>query len=125
MEPRRKEDMEAPSGAARLHVIVRRDEGLDRDGGEAWVGNRVLGWLRFIIPATAEALVTVPDAEAGRLLRMLERAAAAVTWSATVIGTLFGASAAHLPPIGTVIVVVLEIVVPPVALRARRSDDDK
>jgi hypothetical protein len=114
-----------PSGAARLHIIVKRDEGPDdRRNDEAWGGNPVLGWLRWLIPATAEALVTVPGAEAGRLLRMVERAAAGITWSATVIGTLFGASAAHLPPIGTTIVVVLEIVVPPTAmLRARRGDD--
>jgi hypothetical protein len=114
-----------PSGAARLHIIVKRDDSPDDpQSGKSWGGN--LGWLRWLIPAKAEALVTVPGAEAGRMLRMLERAGTAVTWSATVILTLFGASAAHLPPIGTTIVVVLEIVVPPLAvLRARRNDDDK
>lgn len=56
---------------------------------------------------------------------MLERATIAITWSATVIGTLFGASAAHLPPAGTTIVLVLELAAPPIILRARRSDDDK
>jgi len=114
-----------PSGAAQLHIIVKRDEGPDDpQSGKGWAGN--LGWLRWLIPAKAEAMVTVPGAEAGRMLRMLERAGIAVTWSATVIVTLFGASTAHLPPIGTIIVVVLEIVVPPVAvLRARRNDGDR
>jgi len=104
MEERPMEKLPEPSSAATLHIIVKRDQD----------------------PERVEALLTVPEKEAGRLLRMLERAAVAVTWSATVIGTLFGASAAHLPPIGTTIVVVLEIVVPPVVmLRARRGDDDK
>lgn len=120
-------EQKEPSDAARLHIIVKRDEGPgDRGNNGAGGGNRMLGWLRWLIPATAEALVTVPGAEAGRLLRLVERAAAGITWSATVIGTLFGASAAHLPPIETTIVVVLEIVVPPAAiLRARPGDDDK
>lgn len=114
-----------PSDAAQLHIIVKRDEGPDdRESGKDWTGN--LGWLRWLVPAWAEARLTLPGAEAGRLLRMLERAATAVVTPATVIATLFGASAAHLPPIGTTVVVVLEIVVPPVtALRARRNDDDK
>jgi hypothetical protein len=114
-----------PSDAARLHIIVKRDEGPDdQQSGKDWTGH--LGWLRWVIPAKAEALLTLPGAEAGRLLRMLERAGTAVSGPATVIATLFGAAAAHLPPIGTTIVVVLEIVVPPaVALRARRNDDDK
>lgn len=114
-----------PSGAAQLHIIVKRDEGPDEpQGGKDWAGN--LGWLRWLIPAKAEALVTVPDAEAGRMLRMLERAVTALPWSATVIVTLFAAPAAHLPPIGTIIVVVLEIVVPPLAvLRSRRNDHDE
>jgi hypothetical protein len=114
-----------PSGAARLHIIVRRDEDPDDpQGGKGWAGN--LGWLRWLIPAKAEALFTLPGAEAGRMLRMLERAGTAVTWSVTVIVTLFGAATAHLPPIGTIIIVVLEIVVPPLAvLRARGNDDDK
>lgn len=120
------EELPKPSDAAQLHIIVKRDEGPDeRESGEGWAENRVFGWLRWLIPATAEARVTVPGAEAGRLLRMLERTAVAVTWSATVISTLFGASAAHLPPIGTTIVIVLEIAVPPVMLRARRREDDE
>jgi len=120
-------EQKEPSDAARLHIIVKRDEGLDDRGSNGTGGgNRALGWLRSLIPATAEALVTVPGAEAGRLLRLVERVAAGITWSATVIGTLFGAPAAHLPPIETTIVIVLEIVVPPTAiLRARRGHDDK
>jgi hypothetical protein len=38
-----------------------------------------------------------------------------------VIGTLFGAAAAHLPPAGTTVVVALEVVVPAVVLGARRD----
>jgi len=38
-----------------------------------------------------------------------------------VICTLFGASSAHLPPAGTTILVVLEIVIPPVVFRSRRN----
>ena len=129
MEERPMEKLPKPSRAATLHIIVRRDQSPDdRESGEDLGGNRIrcwLWWLRWLIPATVEAWLTVPDAEAG-LLRMLERVAVAVTWSAAVIATLFGASAAHLPPIGTTIVIVLEIVVPPVVmLRARRGDDDK
>jgi hypothetical protein len=119
------EELPKPSDAAQLHIIVKRDDGPDdREGGQARTGNPVSGWLRWLIPASAEARVTVPGTEAGRLLRMLERATIAITWSATVIGTLFGAPAAHLPPAATTIVVVLELAAPPVVLRARRDDDE-
>lgn len=119
-----------PSAAAELRIILKRDDAPDdREELEdypAWTVNRVLGWLRWLVPAAVWVRVSVPGSEAGRLLRMLERVTVAVTWSATVLGTLFGASAAHLPPIGTIIVVVLEIAVPAVILlRACRRDNDE
>jgi hypothetical protein len=46
-------------------------------------------------------------------------------WQTSVIGSLFGAAAAHLPPAGTTAVVILEIVVPPFLLRRRRREKDK
>jgi hypothetical protein len=117
-----------PSAAAELRIILKgNDAPGEREELEdypAWTVNRVLGWLRWLVPAAVWVRVSVPGTEAGRLLRMLERVTIAVTWSATVLGTLFGASA-HLPPIGTIIVVVLETVVPAVILRARRRDNDE
>lgn len=115
-----------PSSMAELHIIVKRDEGPDApEVRVGWPANHLFGWLRWLLPATAEARVTIPGTEAGLLLGMLERITVAVTWSATVIGTLFGASAAHLPPAGTITIVVLEILAPLVMLRARRGSVDK
>jgi hypothetical protein len=112
--------------AAELRIVLKRDSApAEREDSAGWTVNSVPGWLRWLVPATVGVRVIVPGTEAGRLLRLLERVTVAVTWSATVLGTLFGASAAHLPPAGTTIVVVLEIVVPPVILRARRRDNDK
>jgi hypothetical protein len=102
------------TAAAELRIIMKEDD-----------SNRVFSWLRRLLPAAIWLRVMVPDAEAGQLLRTLERVTVAVTWPTTVIGTLFGASAAHLPPAGTTTVVVLEIVAPAVMLRARRGDSDK
>lgn len=60
------EELPKPSDAAQLHIIVKRDDGPDgREGGEAWTGNPVFGWLRWLIPATAEARVTVPGTRPG------------------------------------------------------------
>jgi hypothetical protein len=115
-----------PSGKAELHIIVKQDESPDvPEGNVDWTASPMLRWLRWLVPSTAEVWVTVPGTEADRLLRMLERITVAVTWPATVIGTLFGAAAAHLPPAGTITVVVLEIAAPPVMLRARRGSVDK
>jgi hypothetical protein len=118
-----------PSAAAELRIILKRgdapDDRVELEDYPGWTVNRVLGWLRWLVPAAVWVRVSVPGSEAGRLLRMFERVTVAVTWSATVLGTLFGASAAHLPPIGTIIVVVLEIVVPLVILRGGRRGSDE
>jgi hypothetical protein len=58
-----------------------------------------------------------PGDGAGRKLRTLERITLAAVWATAVICTLFGAGSAHLPPAGTIILVVLEIVIPPVVFR--------
>jgi hypothetical protein len=69
--------------------------------------------------------VTVPGADSVPLLRMLEHVTFAIAWPTAVIGTLFGASAAHLPPIGTTIVVMLEVVIPAVVLLGGHGRSDK
>lgn len=65
--------------------------------------------------------VKVPSSQAGQLLRVFERVVPLAVWQTSVIGSLFGAAAAHLPPVGTTAVVVLEIVVPPLLLLRRRK----
>jgi hypothetical protein len=66
--------------------------------------------------------VKVPSAQAGKLLRLAERVMPLAIWQTSVVGSVFGAAAAHLPPAGTTAVVVLEIVVPPLLLRRRKGD---
>jgi hypothetical protein len=118
--------MEEPTAEAELHILLRRDGASDgRQDDAGWTGNRALTWLRRLVPAAVWVRVIVSDAEVGRLLRTLERITLAVTWPAAVIGTLFGAAAAHLPPAGTTIVVVLEIAIPTVMLRMRRSTSNE
>ena len=56
----------------------------------------------------------------GPLNARLERVLLGVAWAATVPSTLYGAAAAHLPPQGALVVIVLEIVVPPVVFRSWR-----
>jgi hypothetical protein len=77
--------------------------------------------LPRLVPAAIAFWITVPAADSVPLLRMLERITFAIAWPSGVIGTLFGAAAAHLPPAGTTVVVALEVVVPAVVLGARRD----
>ena len=69
--------------------------------------------------------VKVPSSQAGQLLRVTERVMPLAVWQISVIGSLFGAAAAHLPPAGTTAVVVLEILVPPLMLRRRKREKRK
>ena len=118
--------MEEPTAEAELHILLRRDGAPDgRQDGAGWTANRALTWLRRLVRAAGWVRVIVSDAEAGRLLRTLERITLTVAWPTAIIGTLFGAAAAHLPSAGTTIVVVLEIAIPPVILRTRHSTSDK
>ena len=114
-------DGQQPTAAAEIYIVLipsHLPEG--QQEGADWAGHRGLAKLRRFGPAVRVG-VTVPPAQASQLLRVFERIALAVTWQATVIGSLVGAAAAHLPPAGTTIVVVLEIAIPPVLLRKRRG----
>jgi hypothetical protein len=59
--------------------------------------------------------------DSDQMLRTVERMVLAVMWPFAVIGTLFGAGSAHLSPAGATIVIVLEILIPPLVFRGRRS----
>lgn len=110
---------EAPTAAAELRVELRRDSG--QAGGTSADGSQLPGWLLWLVPAAIALRVTVPAADSVPLLRMLERVTFAIAWPSGVIGTLFGASAAHLPPIGTTVVVALEVLIPAAVFRGRRE----
>lgn len=111
---------ELPTAAAELRLELRRDSRQDEhpsaDGRPG-----LPAWLLWLVPAAIALRITVPGADSVPLLRMLERVTFAIAWPSGVIGTLFGASAAHLPPIGTTIVVALEVVIPAVVLRGRHG----
>lgn len=47
-------------------------------------------------------MIQVPGAQASGLIRSFEHLGLAATAVAAVIGTLYGAAAAHIPPMGTV-----------------------
>jgi hypothetical protein len=113
---------ELPTADAELRIELRRDS--RQEEGAPTAGSRLPGWLRWLVPAAIGLRVTVPGTASVPLLRMLERVTFAIAWPTGVIGTLFGASAAHMPPIGTTIVVALEVVIPAAVLRGRRSRDD-
>jgi hypothetical protein len=111
---------EVPTAAAELRFELRQDGGQD-EGTSADRGRRLPGWLLWLVPAAIVLRVTVPAADSVPLLRMLERVTFAIAWPSGVIGTLFGASAAHLPPIGTTALIALELVIPAAVLRGRRG----
>ena len=114
-----------PTAAAELYIALIPSHQSDGEQDAAsWSANRGLARLRRFGPAVRIG-VTVPPAQASQLLRVFERVALAVTWQATVIGSLVGAAAAHLSPTGTTIVVVLEIAIPPLLLRKRQGSKDK
>jgi hypothetical protein len=104
-----------PSSRAEIFIYLDSDDAANRPG------NRLFSWLRRFGPAKVGMRLAVPDAEAGQMLRTLERMVLAVMWPFAVIGTLFGAGSAHLSPVGATIVVVLEILVPLLIFRGRRS----
>ena len=104
-----------PSSRAEIFVYLDSDDAADRPG------NRLFSWLRRFRLAKAGMRLAVPDDEADQMLRTLERIVLAVMWPVAVIGTLFGARSAHLSPTGATIVVVLEILVPLLVFRRRRS----
>ena len=112
-------DGREPTAAAEL-VIETRPAGDPEAGDADRTEIRKPRWLRWLLPTSVRVRIVVPGGHADRLLGMLERITFAIAWLAAVIGTLFGAAAAHLPPIGTTIVVVLEIVVPPLTFRRPR-----
>jgi hypothetical protein len=117
---------EEPSASAEVYVykIPLGDElgGTSVTAGARWSRTNM---PRLLGPIAAGMRVKVPPGESGRLLRMIERITLGATWAAGVTGTFFGAAAAHLPPAGTVAVLLLEITVPPVVFRSRRRKDDE
>lgn len=104
-----------PSSGAEIFIYLDSDDAADRPS------NRMFSWLRRFGSTKMRMRLAVPDAEADQMLRTLERMVLAVMWPFAVVGTLFGAGSAHLPPTCTTIVVVLEILVPPLLFRGRRS----
>lgn len=112
---------EMPTAAAELRVELRRDGG--QAEGSSADRSRLPGWLLWLVPAAIALRVTVPAADSVPLLRMLERVTFAIAWPSGVIGTLLGASAAHLPPAGTTVLIALELVIPAAVLRGRRDRD--
>lgn len=119
-----------PTGAAELYIVLLPG---NRPGGRADVpdpgppGSSGLPGapsLRRTGPAV-QVGVKVPSSQAGQLLQVFERVVPLAVWQTSVIGSLFGAAAAHLPPAGTTAVVILEIVVPPLLLRRRKREKDK
>ena len=123
-------DDPVPTEAAELYIVVLP---WDRPGGRTGVpdsgpaspsGPTGAPSLQRFGP-TVQVGVKVPSSQAGRLLRVFERVVPLAVWQTSVIGSLFGAAAAHLPPAGTTAVVILEIVVPPLLLRRRKHEKDK
>src|SRR5512142_774109 len=113
-----------PTEAAELYILLLPG---NRLGGRADVpdpGPPGVPSLQRFGPAV-QVGVKVPSAQAGRLLGVVERVAPLAVWQTSVIGSLFGAAAAHLPPAGTTAVVILEIVVPPLLLRRRKREKGK
>jgi hypothetical protein len=106
------------TAAAELRIELRRDRPPADEASGA--GQRWPARLRWLVPAAIGLRVTVPATESEPMLRMLERVTFAIAWPTGVIGSLFGAAAAHLPAAGTTLVVVLEIVIPAVVLRGYR-----
>jgi hypothetical protein len=123
-------DSLVPTEAAELYIVVLPG---NRPGGRADVADS--GPLGSSVSPEPPSLrrfgpgvqvgVKVPGSQAGQLLRVFERVVPLAVWQISVIGSLFGAAAAHLPPAGTTAVVVLEIVVPPLLLRRRTREKNK
>lgn len=120
-------DNPVPTEAAELYIVVLPG---NRAGGRADVSDSgppgspmspEAPVLQRFGPAV-QVGVKVPSSQAGQLLRVFERVVPMAVWQTSVIGSLFGAAAAHLPPAGTTAVVVLEIVVPPLLLRRRKRE---
>jgi hypothetical protein len=109
-----------PSPRAEIFVYLDSDDAADAADAADRPGNRLFGWLRRLGPAKVGMRLAVPDDNADQMLRTLERMVLAVMWPFAVIGTLFGAGSAHLSPASATIVVVLEILVPPVVFRGGR-----
>ncbi len=120
------QDDQELTGAAELYIgLIPVYPAAGQQDSADGSGSRRPVELRRLGPAAIQMGIRVPPAQANQLLRVFERVVPWVTWQATVIGSLFGAAAAHLPPAGTTAVVVLEIVTPPVLLRRRQRDKDK
>jgi len=123
-------DEREPTEAAELYIVVFP---ASRSGGQADASDSHRpGSAASAGPPPLQPLVPgvqfgvkVPSAQAGHLLRVAERVMPLAVWQVSVIGSLFGAAAAHLPPAGTTAVVVLEILVPPLMLRRRKREKSK
>ena len=115
-----------PTRAAEIFIVLIPGNSTESQQDIAeWTGSRRLARLRRLGLSAFGVGISVPPAQASQLLRVFERVALAGMWQATVIGSLMGATAAHLPPAGTTVVVVLEIVTPPALFRMRRRRKGK
>ena len=64
---------------------------------------------------------TVPASQSGALIRAFERLSMAVVGAGLLVGTFYGAAAAHLPPTYTTVIVGMELLLGAgTALRMRR-----
>jgi hypothetical protein len=115
-------DEREPTEAAELHIAVFP---ANRSGCQADISGSAVSSGRPPVQPGIPGVrfgMKVPSAQAGQLLRVTERVMPLAIWQISVIGSLFGAAAAHLPPAGTTTVVILEILVPPLMLRRRKRE---
>jgi hypothetical protein len=111
-------DFPPPSADAELYVYLesRGEQPAEAPGMES----THQGLIKKLGPFTARFRMKMPGTASEHMLGTIERISLGVTWAGTVIGTFYAAGAAHLSPEGTLTVVVLEILVPPVLFRTRK-----
>src|SRR5689334_20432099 len=102
----------APSALAEVFVW-KFPSGGQPEGMPVTTGNRT-NLLRQPGPIAAGAKISVPPHESGKLLRTIENITLGASWAGGVTGTFFGAAATHLPSAGTVTLIVLEVLIPPI-----------
>jgi hypothetical protein len=114
-------EYEAPTAAAEVFWHLQTGEEHAVEATKSTTGQESPEKRRLYRPLTARMGIKVPADASDRLLTTVENVTLGFTWSGTVLGTLFGAGAAHLPPAGTLTVVVLEVLGPPVLFFRRRK----
>lgn len=110
-----------PSASAEVYVW-KIPPGGQPAGAPVTTGDRA-NMLRQLGPIAAGVKINVHPRESGKLLRTVENITLGVSWAGGVTGTFFGAAATHLPSAGTITLIVLEILIPPIFFRGRRRKD--